>query len=206
MYLTGFTRTSPPKTWNAWRFITRRIWLEARRPLGSIPHDSRFIVRNTCIPLIVRKLLGRISDSGATIVGVDIETANRSNRFYGDFAIVDDPDGMKVSWDDVDRTFVYRHVATTPSGIDIVECHDWLGGSGVFSTVALFNLEHDRALESDGKILSSRVRPVLKIQGQFGLGDRYRGNVSYRTGVLKVGPDEGWFRRGEAAAWRLPVL
>ena len=157
-------------------------------------------------PLIVRELLGWISDSSAAVVGVDLEAANRSNRFHGDFAVADEPDGMAVQWGDRESRFGYRHVATTPSGVEIVECHDWFGGSGVFGTIALFSLEHDRALESDGDLLSSRDRFVLKTLGQFPLGDRYRGDVSYRDGVLEVGPDRGWFRRGEAAAWKLPVL
>ena len=80
-------------------------------------------------PLIVRELLGWISDSSATIVGVDLEAANRSNRFYGDFAIVDDPDQIEVVWNDGESAFGYRYVATTPSGVEIVECHDRLGGS-----------------------------------------------------------------------------
>lgn len=35
-------------------------------------------------PLIVRELIGWISDRHETIVGVDLEAANRSNRFFGD--------------------------------------------------------------------------------------------------------------------------
>ncbi|MDE2768398.1 MAG: HNH endonuclease [Chloroflexota bacterium] len=97
-------------------------------------------------PLIVRELLGWISDSGATVVGVDLEAANRSNRFHGDFAVGDDRETMRVRWEDGTSAFRYRHVATTPSGVEIVECHDWLGGSGVFGTVALFSLEFDRAM------------------------------------------------------------
>ena len=157
-------------------------------------------------PLVVKELLGWLSDRGATVVGVDLEVANRSNRFHGDFVVADAAEGTKVRWEGNREAFGYRHVATTPSGVEIVECHDWGGGSGVFGTVALFSLEQDRALRSDGDVLEARHRSVLKTRGQFALGDRYVGNVSYRNGVLEVGPDEGWFRRGEAAAWKLPVL
>ena len=158
-------------------------------------------------PLIVKELLGWISDSNATIVAVDLESANRSNRFHGDFATTEGQSGTLVWWQDEDEEewFSYRHVATTPSGVDIVECHDCGGGSGVFGTVALFCVERDRALDLN-EDESSRDRTVLKTLGQFSLGDRYRGEVSYRHGVLEVGPDHGWFQRGEAAAWKLPVL
>ena len=157
-------------------------------------------------PLIVKELLGWISDSSATVVGVDLAAANRSNRFYGEFRVKDDGGGALVEWRDAEASFVYRHVGTAPSGVEIVECHDWLGGSGVFGTVALFCLERDRAVEADCGSLASRDRQVLKILGQFPLGDRYDGDIRYGNGVLEVGPDSGWFNRGEEAAWRLPVL
>ena len=157
-------------------------------------------------PLVVRELLGWLSDPRATIVGVDLEAANRSNRFHGGFSVVDGTAGTVVRWEGDRESFGYRHVATTPSGVEIVECHDWSGGSSVFGSVALFSLERDRALGSDKRVLETHHRAVLKTRGQFGLGDRYRGDVRYRGGVLAVGPDEGWFRRGEAAAWKLPVL
>ncbi len=157
-------------------------------------------------PLIVKELLGWISDSNETVVGVDLKSAHRSNRFSGDFSVQDDEASTMVEWRDERESFKYRHVATTPSGIEIVECYDWGGGSGVFGTVALFCLELDRAAEAVGGSLSSRDRHVLKILGQFGLGDRYSGDIQYGNGVLEVGPDRGWFRRGREAAWRLPVL
>ncbi|MCY3819252.1 MAG: HNH endonuclease signature motif containing protein [Gammaproteobacteria bacterium] len=157
-------------------------------------------------PLVVKELLGWLSDSRATIVGVDLEAANRSNRFYGDFAVADGAEGVNVKWEGDNESFGYRHVATTPSGVEIVECHDWGGGSGVFGTVALFSLEQDQALGSDKDVLEVHDRSVLKTRGQFALGDGYVGNVCYGNGVLEVGPDEGRFRRGEAAEWKLPVL
>ena len=165
-----------------------------------------FADREHVHPLIVKELLGWLSDSRASIVGVDLEAAKGSNRFHGDFTVTDGAAGMAVRWEGDHEAFSYRHVATTPSGVEIVECHDWGGGSGVFGTVALFSLERDRALGSDGQVLEAQHRTVLKARGQFPLGDRYAGTVRYRNGVLEIGPDEGWFRRGEAAAWKLPVL
>ncbi len=177
---------------------------DARGGLG----DTRFSFcdREYVHPLIVKELLGWLSDTRATIVGVDLEAANRSNRFFGNFSVTEGAEGEVVRWEGDRESFGYRHVATTPSGVEIVECHDWGGGSSVFGTVALFSLEEDRALGSNRQVLKAHRRSVLKTRGQFALGDRYGGNMRYRNGVLEVGPDEGWFRRGEAAAWKLPVL
>ena len=129
--------------------------------------------------MIVKELLGWISDSSATVVGVDLAAANRSNRFYGEFRVKDDGGAALIDWRDAEASFVYRHVGTTLIGRrDSYECHDWLGGSGVFGTVALFCLERDRAVASR---LTDHSLPaianVLKILGQFPLGDRYDGDI-----------------------------
>ena len=159
-------------------------------------------------PLIVKELLGWISDPRETIVGIDLESANRSNRFFGTVQCFEH---HNKKWIESHRreteSFSYAFVATSPSGIHILECYDWLGGSGVFGTVALLCMEIDRALDrDDGGRPTTRPRSVLKILGQLVLGDRYSGDISYDGGVLHVGPDRGWFCRGSDAAWRLPVL
>jgi len=62
--------------------------------LGAMPEaDASLLPENTYSfehedfvhPLIVRELLGWLSDPVATIVAVDLTAANRSNRFFGKF-------------------------------------------------------------------------------------------------------------------------
>ena len=89
-------------------------------------------------PLIVKELLGWISDSCSTVVSVDLGAANRSNRFLGDFSVNGDEAKALVECQDAEAIFVYRHVATTPSGVEVVECYDYGGGSGVFGTIGFF--------------------------------------------------------------------
>ena len=157
-------------------------------------------------PRIVHELLGWISDSGSTVVGVDLDVGNKSNKFYGDVSVNRRGNEDWVTWGGEGKSFAYRHVATTPSDVEIVECHDWMGGSGIFGTIGLFCLERDRVSDRKEETLTSRDRHVLKILGQFALGDRYKGDISHGNGVLTVGPDRGWFRRGQAASWRMPIL
>ncbi len=159
-------------------------------------------------PLIIRELLGWISDSTETIVGVDIVSANRSNRFYGEFNINDRNGRSWVEWVGSGRQFfMYSHVATSPSGVEMVECYDCGGGSGVFGSVGLFSFERDRALGKDeeGK-LNTRERYMLKTLGSIALGDRYGGEISYVDGFLMIGPDNGWFNRGQETDRKLPIL
>ena len=133
----------------------RDVWYEicencvigsVRYPLPSSLEQSRysFVCEEFIHPLIISELLGWISDSSQTIVGVDLESSNRSDRFHGEF-VVDDLDGRKwVKWTESKQGvgsefFRYAHVGTSPTGVEIVECYDCGGGCGVFGTVGLFS-------------------------------------------------------------------
>ena len=166
-----------------------------------------FVRKKLIHPLIVRELLGCISDRRETIVSVDLKSANRSNRFYGDFSVNRRNDRLWVKWEDGDREFFeYSHIATSPTGVEIVECYDCSGGSGVFGSIGLFCLEYDRALEVDRKQnLSTCERVVLKNLGSVCLGDRYKGKITYKDERLIVGPDIDCFNRGQHTSRKFPI-
>lgn len=158
-------------------------------------------------PLVVQELLGCLSDPSETVLAVDLLAANDSNRFYGEYSVraVDgrtwvESKGPANAW------FMYSHIGRSPSGIEIVECCDCGGGTGVFVNVGFFAIQADRALGQDreGK-LCTRDRLVLRTLGVVGLGDRYSGAISYDGSLLSIGPDVGWFCRGSAAARTIPV-
>ena len=159
-------------------------------------------------PLIVRELLGWLSDPAETIVSVNLATANRSNRFEAEFSVQSAKERVQVLWkkNEEREFFWYAHIATSPSGVHMVECHDCTGGSGVFGSVCLLALEQDRSLyeQSSGKLFT-RERVLLKTLGSLTLGDRYAGEITYRDGLLVIGPDEGWFRRGDEASKEIPI-
>lgn len=172
-----------------------------RHPMqGSLePARYSFACNEFVHPLIVRELLGWISDTSETVVGVDLDSANSSNRFHGDFEI-DNRDGRKwVKWKEPESArrefFEYAHIAASPTGVEMVECYDCGGGSGVFGRVGLFLIDPDRALdESCSGRISTRDRQVLKILGSIGLGDKYKGKITYDDKILTVGRDEGRFK------------
>ena len=56
-------------------------------------------------PLIVKELLGWISDRGAPVVGIDLEMANRSNQFHGEFEVTSSGNKPNVKWRDDDAAF-----------------------------------------------------------------------------------------------------
>jgi hypothetical protein len=155
----------------------------------------------------VRELLGWISDVGSTVVAIDLGLANRSNRFFGDFS-VEMRDGrvwLKYTREG-SEFFVYSYIAASPSGVHMVECYDWGGGSGVFGYVALLAFESDRRLDQSASgAMAARNRILLKILGSVGLGDRYSGSIEYHDGKLVIGLDTGWFARGEAACQEIAI-
>lgn len=168
------------------------------------PEENPFsFIRHELVhPLIVKELLGWISDSSSTVTSIDVKSANKSNRFFGDIEIKEIDGRMWVNWTREKRTFSYSHVSRTPSGIDILECHDRGEGSGVFGSVGLFSWMADYAYDENFDA-SFRLRRNLTIVGSVALGDRYSGSITYKNGALRVGPDEGWFRRGEETERKL---
>lgn len=159
-------------------------------------------------PLIIRELLGWLSDRGEAICSVDLVSANRSNRFPDAFEVNKRDGKIWVEWKSRGReSFVYSYIATSPSGVEIIACYDWGGGSAIFGSVGLFCFGYDRALaeDSDGKI-STRERIILKSLGSIALGDRYKGELKYKDGFLEIGPDIGWFNRGHETSRKLPIL
>jgi hypothetical protein len=189
-------------------------------PTRPLPWDSlkySFERDEFIHPLIVRELLGWISDPNSTIVAVDIGLANRSNRFYGEYSVHKLEDGTQlVQWRGDDQVlenlrqkvewFSYKLLAVSPSGIHVVDCRDCGGGSGVFGTVGLFTFERDNCLRlsTDGT-LSVENRILLKILGAVHLGDRYGGTIVYQNGTLVIGPDVGLLNRGDEAIQVIPI-
>ena len=150
-------------------------------------------------PLIIRELHGWISDATETITSVDLASANRSNRFFGEFDTRELDRKLLVEWKgDQGEFFIYSHIGTSPSGVEIVECFECGGGSGVFGSVGVFSLEIDRALDEDAnRTVFTRDRTILKCLGWITLGDRYDGEIAYKDGFLKIGIDRSRFKHSD---------
>lgn len=151
-------------------------------------------------PLIIQELRGWISDTTETITSIDLASANRSNRFFGEFGTREFDGKLLVEWKgDQGEFFIYSHIGTSPSGVEMVKCFDCGGGSGVFGSVGMFSLELDRALDEDeNRTVFTRNRTILKCLGWITLGDRYDGEVSYKDGFLKIGADRSRFKHSDA--------
>ena len=87
-------------------------------PFGNCRYS---FVRDEFIhPLILRELLGWLSDADETVAAVNLTAANRSNRFFGEFCPCRHDDGtLFVRWRHGRESFTYTHIATSPSGIEM---------------------------------------------------------------------------------------
>ena len=156
-------------------------------------------------PCIVQELAGRISDRNQTVTAVDLVAANRSNR-YGDFWVRNLDQRLRVGRNEREQEFSYSQVATSPSGVHIVECSACTGGTGTFKSILLFAFNCDRSLdEGPSGALFTRERIILKTLGSISLGDRYEGTIEYEDGLLAIGPDEALFKRGKLASKQIPI-
>ena len=211
-------KIAPPITLGLWRRL-RRFWafIRAKCSKASEPAVSHSFRSSELVnPLIVREFIGWLSDSGQEIVAVDIEGANRSNRFSGGFGTSVRNGNQWVEWrnSETREYFGYRYIATSPSGVEMLLCHDSGGGSSIFCSIVLLCFENDVTLitevtgnEKEGfkREVVTRKRTLLKIIGSIALGDKYGGKIEYKNGFLIIGPDEGWYRRGKEFANKLPV-
>lgn len=149
-------------------------------------------------PLIVQELIGWMSDPAPTITQVDLEVANQSNRFHGEFSTKKVDGKLWVYYEKDDRSFFYyRLVGISPSGIHILECAEGGGGSGVFNSIVFLRFAKDEFLDVFKYEGKTNQRLLLNIIGSAPLGDRYRGNVSYSEGKLFIGEDLSSKRFGE---------
>lgn len=181
---------------------------QSERGFPAAPQQSRFsfVQEEYVHPRIVQELKGWISDRNQTVAAVDLVAANRSNKFYGDVWVRKVDERLHVGWSDRKQEFSYSHVATSPSGVHMVECSDCGGGTGIFRSILLLAFDCDRSLdEGSSGTLFTRERILLKTLGSISLGDRYAGTIAYHDGSLTVGPDEGLFKRGDAASKKIPI-
>jgi len=148
-------------------------------------------------PRIVEELLGFISDRYGTVTSVDLDSANRSNRFFGDVQLISAPEGMWVEHRDEDAHqfqcvsyFRYRHLGTSKSGIHILHTKWNGGGSGHFNDLCFLVFQTDDGLTLDNGSLIKRGRLILKTLGSIPLGDRYNGSIEFQGDILSVGDDQ----------------
>lgn len=141
-------------------------------------------------PNIIQDLVGWISDGGDQVVSINLLDANKLNRYYGHVTTKTLDDKIIVECRSESEYFSYSYEGSSESGIHVLTCSDWGGGSGIFRTLLFVSFEVDETLDLQGEELVKRRRLLIKSLGHFSLGDRYAGKIKLKSGYLYVGRDE----------------
>ena len=82
--------------------------------------------------------------------------------------------------------YSYQYIGCSFSGVHIIRTWSNEGGSGTFCNILLVTLSTDTTVEiySNKSIKSERF--LIKKIGTISLGDRYKGNISYRFCFLSI--------------------
>ncbi|WP_444926897.1 hypothetical protein ACJJI4_02195 [Microbulbifer sp. TRSA002] len=155
-------------------------------------HGYSFQKETLINPLLLKDLVGWLSDSGRQIVSIDIAGANSSNRYFGEIAerVSEERKFIEVSSEDNRELFGYEYLGTSESGIHVVHAYDSTGGSATFHWLLLLQIEESGILEYEDKTPKKKTTPVLKLVGRISLGDRYNGSVIMERGVIRISKDE----------------
>ena len=143
-------------------------------------------------PLLLKDLVGWISDSGRQIVSIDISGSNSSNRYFGEVLVreFERKRFVEVLDEDSREVFGYEYLGTSESGVHVVHAYDRTSGSATFHWVLLLQIEESSVLEYEDSNPKKERTPVLKLVGRLSLGDRYSGNVSMERGVICISKDD----------------
>jgi hypothetical protein len=143
-------------------------------------------------PLLLKDLVGWISDNGRQIASIDIAGSNSSNRYFGE-VLVRETEGklfVEVQGEGLDG-FGYEYLGTSESGIHVVHAYDQTSGSATFHWILLLQIEESSVLmyEHESNVKTEKT-PVLKLVGKLSLGDRYVGSVTMERGVIHISKDD----------------
>jgi len=168
--------------------------IESDSPLARLWKEYGYSFQHQTLinPLLLKDLVGWISDNGRQIASIDIAGSNSSNRYFGE-VLVREFEGrifVEVQEEGGRETFGYEYLGTSESGIHVVHAYDQTGGSATFHWILLLQIEESSVLMYEDKInVKTEKTPVLKLIGRLSLGDRYNGNVSMERGVIQIGKD-----------------
>lgn len=169
---------------------TTWISLNPRRGvIKSLPFNGYSFNKERWInPLIVDDLCGWLSDSGDQVVAIDINGANRSNRyFYDEISIDKEVSPPRVTVRHKTESFTYQYLGRSFTGVHMLRTWACGGGSGIFCNIVFVTLTNDISVNIGPSSKERTERFIMKKIATITLGDRYDGRVVYKWGILSIG-------------------
>jgi hypothetical protein len=128
-------------------------------------------------PRAIQDLVSFVSDPLPGPIAIDVEGTFNTNRYFGKYEVREN--GLifiDLEQDILEQTgwFAYEHLGRLGNGYHVLRTYDNGGGTGVFGSVLIVEALIDFEYKDDG---SRREFLVLKRKGEFGIGDRYSGEI-----------------------------
>ena len=137
-------------------------------------------------PLIILDLLSWLSDGGATNIAIDIEAAMVSNKYYDEVEVKNRYISSKTK---ENGNFTYEYIGKSDNGVHILKTYDNSGGgSGIFTNLLFIVFGQDEVFEETRK----KERFYVKVIGNYGLGDRYLGEVKLINNQVVISEDRSY--------------
>ena len=167
-------------------------------PVPSVEWPYSFVQEPFVHPQVVGDLSTWSSDVGDQVVAINLLDAQGSNRYSASIGVTEiDERCPYVYWEPAEEPgeFGYRYVSMTESRVHVLLTSSWGGGSGVFKMLMLLTITSDTGIEWNGQavIQDDRERLLVNKLGEFGLGDRWDGELRVAGNTLTIGRDRGWF-------------
>ena len=144
-------------------------------------------------PRAIKDLTSWVSDPLPGPVAIDVEGTFETNRYFGDyltevggFVRID----LTQKYLEEAGSFAYKRLSRLANGIHVLQTSYWGGGTGVFQSILLVEVSIDYEYAETGR---RRSQLVLRRRGEFGIGDRYAGEIRVlaKSNTIIVGPDQG---------------
>lgn len=130
-------------------------------------------------PKVIEDLISFLSDGGDQVLSIDLTGA----------------EAAKNKWEnECDREYFFYDYIGQSDDIHVLKTTACGGGSGVFIDILMITFERDYGMSVDWgrrKILQNKERFLIKKHVEFGLGDRWMGDLKLEGNQLYIGPDEG---------------
>lgn len=131
-------------------------------------------------PRAIQDLVSWVADPLPGPIAIDVEGTFETNRYFGEYEVREN----RLIYIDLEQSileqrgwFGYKHLGKLANGFHVLRTYDNGGGTGVFGSVLLVECLIDFEYKDDG---NRREFLVLKRKGEFGIGDRYSGEIKLK--------------------------
>jgi len=143
-------------------------------------------------PRAIKDLTSWVADPLPGPIAIDVEGTYDTNRYFGEYTKREDGlifIDLKQKYVELEGWFGYEYLGRLANGFHVLRIFDNGGGTGVFQSLLLVECIVNYEYKIDG---SRREMLVLQRRGEFGIGDRYDGEIKIepKENAITIGIDK----------------